>query len=400
MTKFNVLHKVKDIKSARVTLLVIVIVLSMVALLAYGIMTTNQNTEPTFSSNEKKSKIDRSDNLEATAMQWSMQKADNPSGSQKQESDSETNDASAPISKNGFSPSSTTVPPIDQDTIDFNRQVAQLQQEEKLKRMHRQYDAYNSRTLVYSRDIPNTANSQNNQQNESGTKNNNSVVPSTNPTKLVDNDSTNNSGTEGIKTYTPDYKLGNNYSLIATTIIPAVLLSELVSDNSGPVSAMVSDNIYDTQTYHQLLIPQGSKLIGFYSGNVAYGSNRIDVAFRQLCFPNGQCIDLAQEPATDVKGSVGLHDLVDNHYWELFGMNFIGSVITSGSNYAQSQAANGSGITPSTGDVAQNMGQTTNQVLQSKVKTSPTITIRQASVIRIMLTNNMVLKPYNKNGVN
>lgn len=394
MSKFNVFHKIKDIKGRRVVVLVVVIVSALAGLLVYGVMTTNdKSTEETLtgSANQKKKIDPAGDDLEETALRWSKEKAKNvPSTNNSNES---KDDSSAPVTQTQgakYAP----VPPIDENVLEFNKQVTQVRQEEKLKNIRRQYAAYNGHTLVYSRDGGGGL--------FGGLGGNNSSVPSataesaTKPdVTIVNNQSENNDETgNGVKTYTPKYKLGNNYSLIATTIIPSILLSELVSDNSGPVSAMVSDNIYDTQTAHQLLIPQGSKLIGFYDGNVAYGSNRIGVAFRQLCFPNAKCIDLAQEPATDVKGSVGLHDLVDNHYWELFGLNFIGSVISSGANYAQGQAANGSGITPSTGDVAQNMGQTTNQVIQSKIKTSPTITIRQGSVIRVMLTNNLVLQPY------
>ncbi|MBY0243987.1 MAG: TrbI/VirB10 family protein [Sphingobacteriaceae bacterium] len=390
MSQFNVFHKLKDIKGRRVTILVVVIVSVLVGLLVYGFATTNDksNADGGLTGNNQKSKIDRSgDDLEATALRWSKQKANN-NGVQNNESDN--SDSSAPIAQPKAIGTPLSVPPIDQDVTEFNKQVNQLQQEEKLKKLRRQYTAYNAHTLVYTRDGSNTAsNNSGSAAAESGAN----LKPG-----QIQNDantSSDDSG-DGVKTYTPKYKLGNNYSLIATTIIPSILFSELVSDNSGPVSAMVSDNIYDTQTAHQLLIPQGSMLIGFYDGDVAYGSNRIGVAFRQLCFPNATCIDLAQEPATDVKGSIGLHDMVDNHYWALFGMNFIGSVISSGASYAQAQAANSGGAISSTGDVAQNMGQTTNQVLQRKIKTSPTITIRQGSVIRVMLTNNMVLKPYTK----
>jgi type IV secretion system protein VirB10 len=388
MSFFNKIPKVKSINQKRVTLVVLVIVFILLMLVAAGFMglynkDNSQSTLGLTQNNRSQINANNTDNLEKVALDWSTQS----SGLNKPKNEESVPDINANNSQPQFTPSVNNggeVPPIDE----FQRQVIEVRQTNDLNKLKRHYAANNSRTLVYSRTPQDSTSS-------ADSKSNNG--PETPQAQDSSNKQANSKNTtEGIKTLEPEYKLGGNNTLIATTVIPAILIGTLVSDNSGPVSAQVSSDVYDSKTGFQLMIPKGSKMIGFYDGRVAYGSTRISVAFRQLCFPNGKCIDLAQEPGTDPQGAVGLHDLVDNHYWSLFGLNFIGSVIKNGASYAQNSAAEGSGLTPSAGGVGQDMGQTTNQVIDSKIQTSPTITIRGGSIIRIMLTNNMILKPYSE----
>lgn len=370
-----------DIRGGRFIAIVIIIVFIFVLLITYGLMHINDKSEDggLINTGKQPQKLKDPDSNDALLRQVEAFSSANSGKNQKVTPTPAQESASTPAAE-------VKVPPLQQtgtqDNSEFISQKNKLKQDAEISRLKKHYAAHGSKTLVYSREGI----------NESTT--NNQAVPNQTPNSGVSANQQANTAEGKIKTIKAQYSEGNTYTLIATTIIPAVMLSELVSDNSGPVSAMVSDNIYDSKTTYQLLIPQGSKLIGFYDGNVAYGSSRIDVAWQQLCFPTGECIPLAQEPATDNKGSVGLHDQVDNHYWQLFGLNFIGSVISTGSNYAQSSASGGGGALPSSGQVAQDMGQTTTQAINRKIQTSPTITIRQGSDIRLMLTNNMILKPY------
>lgn len=385
--------KVKGINQKKVVIVSFIIIFTLIILVFAGFMgvLNRDNSSTTLGLNkDNRSQINpEGDNLERVAQDWSSK----PSGlpTQTANNASDVTSSNKKEDKSAYTPtqSSDEVPPID----DFQKQIIEVRQTNDLNKLKRHYAAYNSRTMVYARAAPEANSSAKSDSSsgsaEGGSGSNADGQSSTSKT------ATNATG-DGVKTLEAQYKLGGNNSLIATTVIPAVLISTLVSDNSGPVSAQVSNDVYDSKTGYQLLIPRGSKMIGFYNGRIAYGSTRIDVAFRQLCFPNGQCIDLAQEPGTDPQGSIGLHDQVDNHYWQLFGLNFIGSVIKNGASYAQSSAASGTGLQPSAGGVTQDMGQTTNQVIDSKIQTSPTITIRGGSIIRIMLTNNMILKPYNE----
>ena len=61
------------------------------------------------------------------------------------------------------------------------------------------------------------------------------------------------------------------YMIRAGFVIPAIMISGINSDLPGQVMAQVSQNVWDTATGRFLLIPQGTRLIGAYSSDVAYG---------------------------------------------------------------------------------------------------------------------------------
>src|SRR3546814_10543951 len=61
------------------------------------------------------------------------------------------------------------------------------------------------------------------------------------------------------------------YQLMAGTVIPAALLTAVNSDLPGQVIATVTEQVYDSVTGRHLLIPQGSRLIGQYDSQVAFG---------------------------------------------------------------------------------------------------------------------------------
>ncbi len=54
------------------------------------------------------------------------------------------------------------------------------------------------------------------------------------------------------------------YTVMAGSILPAVLISGINSDLPGPILAQVSENVLDSATGRSILIPQGSRLIGAY----------------------------------------------------------------------------------------------------------------------------------------
>ncbi len=193
------------------------------------------------------------------------------------------------------------------------------------------------------------------------------------------------------------------YELQAGSIIPAVMISGLNSEISGQVSAQVRENVYDSISGRYLLVPQGSKLVGQFNNSVAYGQNRIAVAWQRLIYPNGYSISLKGIPGSSVDGFQGFYDQVDNHYWQLFGSSFIMGVITAGMQYSQNNTSTTSQIggfyNPTVGQtmagsLGQQLGQTGMMITQKQLNIAPTITVHQGYKFSIMMTADLVLKPY------
>jgi type IV secretion system protein VirB10 len=103
------------------------------------------------------------------------------------------------------------------------------------------------------------------------------------------------------------------------------------SDLPGQIMAQVAQNVYDTPTGKHLLIPQGSRLVGSYSSDVAYGQSRVLVAWQRIVFPDGKAMDIGTMPGADSAGYAGFNDQVNNHYLRLFGSAFLMSGVTPAS---------------------------------------------------------------------
>ena len=79
--------------------------------------------------------------------------------------------------------------------------------------------------------------------------------------------------------------------------------------------AQVSQNVYDTATGKYLLIPQGTRLIGAYSSDVAFGQERVLMAWQRLIFPDGKALDIRAMPGADSAGYAGFSDKVNSHWF-------------------------------------------------------------------------------------
>jgi len=125
------------------------------------------------------------------------------------------------------------------------------------------------------------------------------------------------------------------YTVMAGSVIPAVLVSGINSDLPGPILAQVSQSVFDSATGKTLLIPQGSRLIGAYSNASTYGQQRVRIAWQRLIFPNTASMDLPQMPGADHSGYSGFTDQVNNHYLATFGTAAVMSLISAGQMVGQ-----------------------------------------------------------------
>ncbi len=161
--------------------------------------------------------------------------------------------------------------------------------------------------------------------------------------------------------------------------IPAILEQGINSDLPGEVKALVRSNVYDTATGKYLLIPQGSRMVGVYDSQIAYGQNRLQVIWSRIIYPDGSSINLDGMMGQDIQGMAGFHDKVDNHYKRLAGFAFLTSVFTAGIEL--SQRHNTSLLTtPTVGQTAssavgQQLGELGTEVTRKNLSIQPTIKI-------------------------
>lgn len=186
------------------------------------------------------------------------------------------------------------------------------------------------------------------------------------------------------------------YELKVGTLIPATMISGLNSDLPGQIIASVSQNVWDSATGGTLLIPQGSKLYGTYDSQVAYGQDRILVAWTRVNYPDGTTLELKGMGAIDAAGYAGFADQVDHHYWKIFGNAFVLGMITGVSEAGISDDDDDDTSTAESvnNGVTEQFAETGSTLIERNLDVQPTIVIRNGYRFNIMLNKDVVLEPY------
>jgi len=186
----------------------------------------------------------------------------------------------------------------------------------------------------------------------------------------------------------------SNYVLQAGAVIPAALITGIRSDLPGQVTAQVTGDVYDSPTGRVLLIPQGARLVGQYDAQIAFGQTRALLVWNRLIMPNGRSIVLERQPGADAEGYAGLEDEVDNHWGMLFKAAILSTLLSVGSEAGTSDSENNLAQAIRQG-ASQSFNQTGEQVVGRSLNIQPTITIRPGFPVRVMVTHDLVLEPYN-----
>ena len=173
--------------------------------------------------------------------------------------------------------------------------------------------------------------------------------------------------------------------------------NRLDGDAVGPVDCMITSDVYQPGT-RVLLIPQGARVLGQASAVSSLGQARLAVAFHRIIVPGLRTYSIPLDKATPAlgqAGDVGLHDKVNSHYASIVGSSLaigaIGGLAQIGNGYS------GFGYDPSVeirNGITQSMGQSSSRVLDRFLNRMPTITIREGTRVRIILTDDLQLPTY------
>jgi type IV secretion system protein VirB10 len=183
------------------------------------------------------------------------------------------------------------------------------------------------------------------------------------------------------------------YEVKAGTVIPAALLTVINSDLPGEIIAQVTEPVFDHVTGQFVLIPQGSRLIGRYDSQVAYGQERALVVWSRIIMPNGASIDLGAMEGADPTGASGLHDRVNNHFGKLAEGVLISTLISVGgaaATDAQSRSTGATVINAGASGAAADASNVGNRIVERDLGVQPTIQIRAGMPLRVIVSKDMV----------
>ena len=182
------------------------------------------------------------------------------------------------------------------------------------------------------------------------------------------------------------------WTLSAGTVIPASLITGLNSDLPGTVIAQVTENVRDSATGRTILIPQGARLLGRYDSLVAYGQRRALLVWTRIVFPDGSSIGLDNLPATDLAGYAGLEDRVDSHTWQLLKGIALSTLLGAGTQL--SFGGGGDLVRALRESTQQNAADAGDRITGHNLDVQPTITVRPGWPVRVLVSNDLVLKPW------
>ncbi|MCI6641480.1 DNA type IV secretion system protein ComB10 [Campylobacter sp.] len=177
----------------------------------------------------------------------------------------------------------------------------------------------------------------------------------------------------------------------AGRMIPAILTTAISSDLNGVVTAQVEQDIYATMG-RAVLIPRGSKAIGFYTNDTKIGHERLEIKWREIITPQGINILLTNAMTADNMGMNGAVGAVNNKYWERYGIPYTISTLTNALLLvvaSKVDKGNNSYVQEIYSDSKSDIGTVVQDMIQQQSQIKPTIEIQSGSRIFLVPSTHM-----------
>ena len=181
--------------------------------------------------------------------------------------------------------------------------------------------------------------------------------------------------------------------ILEGTIIETVLLNRLDGTFSGPVTTLVTTPVY-SEDRQAILVPSGARLLGKVAPVQAWGESRLAVSFHRLVLPNGRTVSLDEFKGLNQIGETGLKDAVDRHYLQVFGASLAVGAISGLAQWGTRGGFNESFGDASRQSTGASLATSSGRVLDRYLNVLPTVTIREGHRIKVYLTGDLTLPPY------
>lgn len=175
------------------------------------------------------------------------------------------------------------------------------------------------------------------------------------------------------------------------SIIPITLLTGINSDLPGEVVGLVRQDVYDTLTGRNILIPKGSRVMATYNSSVSFGQHSIQIAWNQLITTDGRIYSLPGFNGTTPDGYSGVKDKYSDHFWSILGGAILGSIVDMGAGYVKEQADAASAIAGTqlisalSGQAIDTTQNFVDKYANLAVSRQPTVTIRTGQQLNMLV---------------
>ena len=293
-------------------------------------------------------------------------------------------------------PESTTAPPMtpaqraaiygdSPNAPQHTSGVSEAQAEAKQKRLaieKQQQDAVNSDTVAidFAKEAPAST----------------AALPVTEPTKsdkpVAVEASKTDAKTDPMRGYDFDEFQGKLYRVFEGTVLEGVVTNHIDGGFSGPVLVMLTTDYY-SHDHQQLLMPQGTRLIGTVQAVGNAQQRKMFVTFHRAVCPDGFSLDFDKYLGLDQIGTTGLATKVDHGYLLAFG-----AAAAIGGLGGLAQIGNsGTVLDPSTqirNGISEQSAAEGEQVLNHFLNRLPVITLKEGSRARIYIGRDILIPSY------
>jgi len=182
------------------------------------------------------------------------------------------------------------------------------------------------------------------------------------------------------------------------TIIHAALVSKIDTDYPGPIHARVTENVYDSKTGNNLLIPQGTILQGNYSSS-SIGVAKVQIAWESMVVNfDGVAyqVTLGGMAGVDKRGRAGINGWLDDHYFEWLkaaGIVTLFTMLNSEMAY-QTQAQSNSQLQQLM-DINQGIvNQLGGRIMDRAMNIQPSVKVPNGKAVSVSVNAPVTLRPF------
>ncbi len=198
--------------------------------------------------------------------------------------------------------------------------------------------------------------------------------------------------TDPMAHYDFDGYQGRLYRVFEGSVFEGVVTNHIDGGLAGPMIVMLTTDYY-SHDHQQLLLPQGTRLIGSVQSVGSAQARKLFVSFDRAICPDGFSVQLNKFIGLDPLGTTGLATNVNNHYFSSFaaaaligGIGGLAQIGNTGSVLtADAEIRNG---------ISEQTAQESEQILNKFLNRLPVITVKEGSRARIYITQDMLIPSY------
>lgn len=194
-----------------------------------------------------------------------------------------------------------------------------------------------------------------------------------------------------INKYDFDTYDGKLYRVFEGSVFEGVVTNHVDGGLSGPILLMLTTDYY-SHDHQQLLLPQGTRLVGSVQAVNTSQARKMVVSFHRAICPDGFSIDLDKFAGLDPLGTTGLATKVDNRYLQTFAV-----AAAIGGLGGLAQIGNNNILDPSAqirNGISSQSSQEAEQILNHFLNRLPIITLKEGSRARVYIGRDLLIPSY------